>query len=82
MIRVQQMMLLEVITYLILHGADGLTLKDGRTNKTALDMALDNQLGASKKKNFSPESIENKIVDILKNTKQKYFHPKLKRYNN
>ena len=40
MIKVQSTMLLEVIIYLVEHGADAFNVRDIKTNKSAYDFAL------------------------------------------
>ena len=71
-------MLLEVIEYLMEHGADSFGTKSEKTGMNAYEFALQNQQNAMKNnKELLPDSIINKIIEILLNTKQKVFHPKV-----
>ena len=75
---IQQILLIEVIQFLVQHGADVFNLKCLKTGKTTYDFALQNQQDASKNNpNFNKDCIENKIIDVLLNTKQVFFHPQL-----
>ena len=71
------MILLEVVQYLLLHGADSFVMKCTKTGKTAHQMAMDNYNKCKDK----DESIEKKIIDILKGTKQIFFHPVIRSRN-
>ena len=82
MIKVQQTMLLEVIEYLILHGADPINIRCKVTGKNAYEFALQNLQETQKKSGVndvgatkSNENIHTKIIDILVTTKQQHFHP-------
>lgn len=84
MIKVQQTMLLEVIEYLILHGADAFNVRCKSTGKNAYEFALQNLQDTQKRSSNvsgstkgASENIHNKIIDVLINTKQKFFHPVL-----
>jgi len=87
--KVQQTMLLEVVKYLINHGADPYNLKCKKTGLSAHGIALKNQAAAKAKKQKllaagklkQQDNSENKIVETIMNTKQTYFHPQLKNYN-
>ena len=48
--KIQQMMLLEVVTYLLHHGADPYTLKCKKTGMSAMEIAVKNQQAAKQKK--------------------------------
>lgn len=77
---IQQILLIEVIQFLVQHGADVFSLKCLKTGKTTYDFALQNQQDASKNNsNFNKDSIENKIIDVLLNTKQIFFHPQIQK---
>lgn len=77
------MMLLEVVTYLLHHGADPYQLKCKKTGLSAIDIAVKNQQSAKAKnqkliaagKLKQSEDSENKVVETLLNKKQIYFHP-------
>jgi hypothetical protein len=74
-------MLLEVIEYLILHGADPFNVHCKMSGKNAYDFALHNLQESQKRqvnkkdKHEETNNIHNKIIDILVNTKQQFFHP-------
>jgi len=75
---IQQILLIEVIQFLVQHGADAFKLKCLKTGKTTYDFALQNQQDASKNNaDFNKDSIENKMIDVLINTKQIFFHPQI-----
>ena len=66
-----------MIKYLVLHGADPFKLKCHKTKKSAYELALQNQKDALKKIKHSStdekspnDMIENKIIEVLINTKQ------------
>ena len=81
--KVQQMMLIEVVSYLINHGADPYNLKCKKTGLSAHGIALKNQAAAKIKKQKllaagklkQQDDSENKVVETIMNKKQTYFHP-------
>ena len=83
------MMLLEVVSYLLNHGADPYNLKCKKTGLSAHGIAVKNQQAAKAKKQKllaagklkQQDDMENKVVETILNTKQVYFHPQLKNYN-
>jgi hypothetical protein len=71
-------MLLEVIEYLILHGADAFNIRCKMTGKNAYEFALQNLQETQKRtvnsvnSTKSSDNVHNKIIDILINTKQMF----------
>ena len=81
--KVQQMMLIEVVSYLLNHGADPYNLKCKKTGLSAHGIAVKNQVAAKAKKQKllatgklkQQDDSEDKVVEAMFNSKQIYFHP-------
>lgn len=72
-------MLIEVIEYLIVHGADPFNVKCGKTGNSAYTFAMQKQTEFNRKKvQLKGQNIYDKIIETLINTKQKVFHPQVK----
>lgn len=72
------MMLIEVVTYLLNHGADPYSLKCKKTGQSAMDIAVKSQQSAKAKKQkliaagklkTTEDQSENKVVETLLNKK-------------